>query len=362
MPGTVRAESTTDNNKSPGSAGNRKVASKDPDFAIQGEYVGVSEAGEIYGLQIVATGREDHGELLGTLFEGTCPSPKECGLPGLGQFQNTNIVCHFAGGWLDNKEVYLGDGEGPFHISVQGAKAELFDATQRSGRVVEMRKLDRKGQTLGAKPPAGAVVLFDGTSSESWLNGTVEDGLLIGDDLRSKKLFGDYRIHLEFRTPYVPSERAYELMDLASESQPGRAKLLKSNGGIWHHGRHHVLIRDSFGYYHRRECDGDVTDTGAIDGVAEPKLNACLPPLVWQTYDADFRAPRLNDDGKVSEPARITVRINGSLVHQERELKSLDYDALKRSGRVALGPFYLQSNHPIAYANIWVVNEDSTGR
>jgi hypothetical protein len=361
MLGTVRAESTTDNNKSPGSAGDRKVTSEDPDFAIQGEYVGTSEDGEVYGLQIVATGREDHGEFLGTLFEGTCSPPEECGLPGLGQYEDTTILCHFAGGWLGDK-VYLGMGEGPYEISIQGAKAELFDATPRRGRVVEMRKLDRKGQTLGAKPPAGAVVLFDGTSSESWLNGTVEAGLLIGVDLRSKELFGDYRIHLEFRTLYVPSERAYELMDLASESQSGRAKLLKSNGGIWHHGRHQVLIRDSFGYYHRRECDGEVTDTGAIDGVAEPKLNACLPPLVWQTYDADFRAPRLDDDGKVIEPARITVRINGSIVQKDHELKSLDYDASKRSDKVALGPIYLQSNHPIAYANIWVVNVDSTSR
>ncbi|MFN5919425.1 MAG: hypothetical protein ACK48K_21935, partial [Planctomycetota bacterium] len=85
--------------------------------------------------------------------------------------------------------------------------------------------VDRISPTLGSKPPSSAIVLFDGTQAsidEHWANGTklFEDNLLLAG-CTTKKSFRDYRLHLEFRTPFVPQALGQ-----------GRG-----NSGVYHQGR-----------------------------------------------------------------------------------------------------------------------------
>jgi hypothetical protein len=78
----------------------------------------------------------------------------------------------------------------------------------------------------------------------------------------------------------------------------------------------------------------------------------CLPPLVWQTYDVDFTAPKYEGQKKAAN-ARITVKHNGVLIHDNVEL------AHGTPGRQPEGPaprpLYLQGhgNH-VHYRNVWV--------
>jgi hypothetical protein len=102
---------------------------------------------------------------------------------------------------------------------------------------------------------------------------------------------------------------------------------------------------------------GKNNECGGIYSVKDPDVNACFPPLVWQTYDIDFTAARYDEQGKRTANPRMTVRHNGVVIHQDIELPG------ERSTTAApvgpgpeLGPIFLQ-NHgcPLRFKNIWVV-------
>ncbi|MEM8668989.1 MAG: DUF1080 domain-containing protein [Planctomycetota bacterium] len=268
-------------------------AKKDPDFAIQGEYRDGSR-----GVQVIAMGE---GKFQAVFYEG--------GLPGEG--------------W-NGEEVKRMD------TDLAGLKKEV----DLAGRV------ERKSPTLGAKPPEGAVVLFDGTEEafkDHWKKGAriSDDGLLM-EGCTSIDQFGDYSIHLEFRLPYMPKARGQ-----------GRG-----NSGLYHQGRYETQMLDSFG------LEGKNNETGGIYSIRDPDLNMCLPPLSWQTYDVDFTAARYDDAGKKSANAKITVKVNGVVVHDNVELPKSTTAAPVKEGPDD-GPIYLQNHrNPVRYRNIWVVKKD----
>src|SRR2546430_324322 len=84
------------------------------------------------------------------------------------------------------------------------------------------------------RPPAGAVVLFDGTGADAWDNGKVEHGLLsvqVPRGQTSRRTFGDCAVHVEFILPFMPRAR-------------GQAR---ANSGVYLQGRYEVQVLDSFG-------------------------------------------------------------------------------------------------------------------
>jgi hypothetical protein len=192
----------------------------------------------------------------------------------------------------------------------------------------------RKSETLGAKPPEGAVVLFDGTSAEHFRGGRMtEDGLLM-EGATSKRNFQNFTLHLEFRTPFQPFARGQ-----------GRG-----NSGFYAQGRYEVQILDSFG------LEGEWNECGGMYGVARPKVNMCYPPLSWQTYDVDFSAAQYEDDQKVKN-ATMTVKHNGVLIHKDVEIPHATTAAPSREGPRP-GPVFLQNHgNPVRFRNIWVVEK-----
>lgn len=266
-------------------------AAADPDFAIQGEYLHCW-GGE--GLQVIALGK---GQFRTVRFAG--------GLPG-----------------------YYWNG-----TSRQESEA---DTAQTRNLLRCYTKVCRQSCTLGACPPCGAVVLFDGTQRSldaHWKEGArIDDDGLLMQGATSTDQFRDFYIHLEFRLPYMPEAR-------------GQAR---GNSGYYMQGRYEVQMLDSFG------LEGLDNECGGIYKVARPDVNMCLPPLTWQTYDVDFTAARFDESGNRTRPAHARVWHNGVLIH-DREL------ALTAGGPVNTesadpGPVYLQDHgNPVRYRNIWVV-------
>ncbi|MCE2959885.1 MAG: DUF1080 domain-containing protein [Akkermansiaceae bacterium] len=292
---------------------------EDPDFSIQGEYGGEKAGGASEGVQVVALG--------GGLFDACL---LEGGLPGLGWTPDKKRTI-LKGARQEDKIVFESSDKS-IAATIQGGKWILTD---KDGKKSELSRIERKSPTLGMAAPKDAVVLFDGSSAEQWEKGKVENGLL-ASGCTSKQKFASYRLHLEFRTPYKPTARGQ-----------GRG-----NSGIYHSGRWETQVLDSFG------LDGKDNECGGIYSVSKPKLNMCLPPLAWQTYDVELTAAKFDAEGKRTTWPRITVRLNGVLVHEDLELNKDFTTAAPISTPLvnAEGPVNIQDHgNPVFFRNIWIV-------
>ena len=283
-----------------------------PDYQVQGEYVGAHGSGE-FGVQVVALGGEEFEAVL-------CPG----GLPGAGwdgKQPRTRIK-----GKLANGEVVF---------EKDGIRAQLKDGKiQLSGSTLE--RVTRESETLGAEPPKGAVVLFDGTNAEGWEGGRITEGeeKLLMEGTQSAEKFGDHTLHIEFSLPYKPYARGQ-----------GRG-----NSGIYLQGRYEVQMLDSFG------LTGESNECGGVYKIGKPAVNMCYPPLQWQTYDIEFKAAKWEGDKKTAN-ASMTVHHNGILIHENLELPNSTTASKLKEGKEP-GPVYLQNHgNPVRYRNIWVVKE-----
>lgn len=291
----------------------------DADFPFQGEYVGKvkTDEGELkFGVQVIALGQ---GKFHAVGYRD--------GLPGDGWNGQDKIE---ADGTRDGEAVTFKSDMGQGTLT----KGKLTLTTPDGKELGVLEKVERKSPTLGAKPPEGAVVLFDGSNADAWQNGKVENGLLV-QGTTSKQRFGSHKLHIEFRLPYAPEERGQ-----------GRG-----NSGLYLQGRYEVQMLDSFG------LKGEQNECGGIYSVAAPRVNMCLPPLTWQTYDVDYTAGQYDADGKVVKNPRITVRHNGVIIHDNVELPGeRNTTAAPVKAGPEPGPVYLQDHgNPVRYRNIWVV-------
>ena len=292
----------------------------DADYALQGEYRGTLAETEPMGVQVIALGK---GNFRAVVYRG--------GLPGDGWDGGEKL--EIEGALDDGKVVFEGDeGTG---ILTNGKINVLHDGQD----VGALKRVVRKSPTLGKKPPAGAIVLFDGTSTDAWVSAgkgepKASDGLL-HQGVNSKKRFQDCEVHIEFRLPYAPEAR-------------GQAR---GNSGLYLQGRYECQMLDSFG------LEGKQNECGGVYGISKPRLNMCYPPLQWQTYDVDFTAAEFDGDGKKIEDAKMTVRLNGVVIHEDLVLtKSTTASPLKEGPEP--GFLHLQNHgNPVRYRNIWVVEK-----
>lgn len=294
-------------------------AKADADFVFQGEYAGMvksDEGDKKIGTQIIALG---DGKFQAVGYMGGLPGdgwdksePKK--VDGVREGDTVKIV-------TDEVTAIIKDG--------------VIKVTHDGNPICELQKVERASPTLNARPPAGAVVLFDGTTAEHFEKGRLtEDGLLMSG-VTSKQKFQDLSLHLEFKTPYMPAAR-------------GQAR---GNSGCYLQGRYEVQILDSFG------LEGKNNECGGIYEIKDPDVNMCLPPLAWQTYDIDYTAARYDAAGAKTANARITVKHNGVVVHDNVELPRTTRAAPVKEGPEP-GPLYVQDHgNPVRLRNIWVVEK-----
>lgn len=214
------------------------------------------------------------------------------------------------------------------------------------GQHFEIDKVARKSPTEGLQAPQGAVVLLPyksgaKTSLAAWTNQNweaLDNGAarVRQGSNTTKERFGDIKqLHVEFWLPLEPGNRGQ-----------GRA-----NSGVFLNDTYEVQVLDSFGLaYTSGDC-------GSLYSIKRPDVNASLPPETWQTYDIEFRTPRLNADGSIKENARITVVHNGIKIHDNVELARPTADP--KAQQKTTGPIQLQDHsHPIQYRNIWLVKAE----
>lgn len=214
-----------------------------------------------------------------------------------------------------------------------------------------------KTQVAGDGPDTGIVeknsvkgvhVLFSGKQEEMEKNFVMDgsdkpaawkivDGAMETQtgSIATKEKFTNYQLHVEFRTPYMPNAH-------------GQAR---GNSGVFVRDSIEIQVLDSYG-----KAKPGKGDCGAVYNRAAPLVNACKPPLQWQTYDIIYRAPRFDESGTLVEKAHVSVIQNGIVVQNNQEVEG-PTDRNEPFGDDYKGPssIHFQFHHnTVRYRNIWV--------
>lgn len=220
----------------------------------------------------------------------------------------------------------------------------IAEAGEDSASIIQMNALSAWQESPGdwfSAPSASA----DPDNPKSLIADGAPDGgsvLINGQkgrtvNIHSKSHHGDVIIHVEFM---VPSG---------------------SNSGVYLQSRYEIQILDSFGKPDSKMGFGDCggiyrrwKNGMGFEGTA-PSTNASRPPGTWQTFDAIFRAPTFDDQGKKLTNARFEKVIhNGVLIHENIECTGPTRASTYQDEK-PVGPLMLQGDHgPVAYRNIWM--------
>jgi hypothetical protein len=318
------------------------------DYKIQGEYVGEIKGGGKLGCQVIAL---DKGAFQAVVYPG--------GLPGAGWDGQNKIIMD---GKLEGDAAtfkpaegsrnYLAQDPAKFSATSQfppsGQKAysgkiagEALSGQTDDGKSFELKRTIRTSPTLGAEPPKDAIVLFDGTkesAEKNWNAARFDEKTKLlntdGHDILTKQKFNNYTMHIEFLLPFKPEGR-----------DQGRG-----NSGFYQVDHYEMQILDSFG------LDGKNNECGGIYSKKDPLVNACLPPLQWQTYDVEFTNAVADNSGKKAN-ARITAKLNGITIHDGYEIPGVTGGS-RQEPEGTPGPIKLQGHgNPLQFRNVWIVEQ-----
>lgn len=205
-----------------------------------------------------------------------------------------------------------------------------------------------------ADPASDAIVLFDGRNEDEWLtasNGspakwTVANGVLTvvksAGDIRTKRSFTNYQLHIEWRIPENVTGKGQE----------------RGNSGVY------LAAVNGFGY-ELQVLDSYQNETyvngqaGSIYKQFPPLVNAMRKPGEWQVYDVVWTAPTFKSDGTLNTPAYVTAIHNGVLIQNHVALRGdTKYIGKPEYRAHGAAPILLQAHGdpspPISFRNIWV--------
>jgi len=214
-------------------------------------------------------------------------------------------------------------------------------------------KIITPGRT-NADAPSDAIILFDGKNIDAWVSAkdsspakwTVANGVLTvnkaAGDIRTKRTFTNFQIHLEWRIP----------PGITGKDQA------RGNSGLY------LAWTPETGY--ELQILDSYENTTYVNGQAAsmykqypPLVNAMKKPGEWQVYDVVWTAPTFNADGSVKTPGYVTAFHNGALVQNHVALKGgtvyIGQPAYHAHGPASI---MLQAHGdpspPISFRNIWV--------
>lgn len=284
-----------------------------PDYADQGEY-----ANDWGGAQVIALGDSKFRLVI-----------YKDGLPGAGWDGERRPEVE--GKREGDRIVFAPTDSGMKHHIAKG----VLTTVTPNGDEYTMAKTERRSPTLGAKPPKGALVLFDGSNTDAWANPHRDEKRnLLAAGTKTKRNFTNFTLHVEFLLPFKPAGRGQD----------------RGNSGIYIHDRYEIQILDSFG------LKGEANECGALYAQAKPSVNMCLPPLTWQTYDIDFTSTEFDPAGQKTKPAIVTVKHNGVTIHDRYEIKNKTGGGKPEAP--GGGPLQLQGHgNPVFFRNLWLVEK-----
>ena len=212
------------------------------------------------------------------------------------------------------------------------------------------------------KPPADAVVLFDGTPesvARYWRDGKgnptkweCRDGLFYSTPKSglawATEMYSDCQIHVELRIP----------------EDPGKGL---GNTGVYVGGWYELQVLYSskamteMRYPHAPWKNANYADgqMGAVYGQKPPIVNPFREAGEWQSFDIIFHAARWNGDTLV-EPATITAFLNGVLIQDNYELEGPTLYCYRTKHDKAREPTLCHAvalqDHgvPVPYRLVWV--------
>ena len=326
------------------------------ELKLQGEYVG-KHAEKNIGVQVVARGEKSFHALV---LEG--------GLPGNGWDGGRYSLLE--SGPLAGTRVEFRSPSDEGTIAILDDKGLTLS---RNNQKILLKRVERKSETLGQQPPAGALVLFGGSNpnmdafeQRKDIEGLTLPMMFEGNMLAgavTKRKFKDYTLHVEFMTGWEP------------QNIPWR----RADAGIYMLSRYEVAIGDSFGFDYDLSGATSPFRPKLIDDKSKPSKfpiakgnnaprvcgsvftypskvpNPCLPPLVWQTLDIEFKAPRFDDSGKKTSKAVISVKLNGHQTVDKLEVNGPTPHGFK-GPETPDGPIWFEAfGRRVVYRNIWVV-------
>jgi len=159
-------------------------------------------------------------------------------------------------------------------------------------------------------PPADAIVLFNGSDLEEWLDpdgdatqwSIEDDDILLqrgNKDIVTQRKFEDVHLYLEWQVPE----------DVSGAGQR------RGNSGVFLQNRYEVQILDNW--------ENETYVNGMAGSVYKqhiPLANPARRPGEWQSMEIFFKAPIFGDEGQLLRPGRVTVLLNGILVQNNVEI------------------------------------------
>lgn len=222
-----------------------------------------------------------------------------------------------------------------------GAKAPkksqmLFDGSKK---MLEEKWTYWEGPRLAAELPIKWAVVQDPVDDGQALNANdpaAAGGKYGAADIVTKEKYQDFRLHVEF--------------------------LIKNEGGnsgVYLQNRYEIQI-----------LDGDSTSHG-MAAIINEKAAPYHPYNglgKWNAYDITFRAARFDNEGKLTEKAKVTMYFNGEKIHTNESIQQVwggpnsGIDGGNDGGKGITdrpGGIKLQAEgHDVLYRNIWIQTLD----
>ena len=230
---------------------------------------------------------------------------------------------------------------------------DLILISRSSAQEAEAFRPDQTSTPVAA--PQGAIVLLDAKDHQFLsMRGEAIDWKREDQTLVSTKS--------ENRVNHIVSKWHFQDADIHVEFMV--SELAEGNSGIYIHGNYELQIFNSFGKKEITEHD-----QGALYGFSKPLVNASKKPGEWQVYDIRYRAPRRDENAKITKPGSVTAWLNGQMVQDNttfEEPRSVYHpfrygttDYLKKIWKqqlaTSVGPVFLQDHgSPTRFRNVWI--------